>query len=368
MKKISITSLLLSIIFVSFSSKADTKNATRPLKVLHIALHQGCLNDFEEVAQQLSLDVTSWYIHSNPAHFDEYAHGAAIYNIGHDRAKRVWEKHKDYFNQFDVVMTSDTAPLSRIFLQNEWKKPLIIWICNRFDYCDYSSLDCQFPDQEYYNLIRNAVHQSNVKIVSYTPYEYHYAATKGINIGTRTIKPIGCLPKTTTKDFKSAISADINKQDTLFLYPRLEPNQIKFVEQQCAQQGIVTYSGVYNGPQDLKNFKGVIYFPYQWSNLALFENIQNGLIHFIPSKRFIAENQHRIRYCTLNNFDLCEWYCSEYQDLFVYFDSWQDLKEKMKTTDYDAMSNKIKSRAQQHRTTMLTRWQELFDECKQFLN
>ena len=70
--------------------------------------------------------------------------GNAVYNIGHQRAETVWNRHKDYFDKFDVIVTSDTAPLSRIFLQNGWRKPLIIWVCNRFDYCDYASLDLVF--------------------------------------------------------------------------------------------------------------------------------------------------------------------------------------------------------------------------------
>jgi len=63
--------------------------------------------------------------------------------------KKFGNLHKDYFDTFDVIVTSGTAPLHESFLQNGWTKPLIIWICNRFDYCDYASLDCNFPDQEY---------------------------------------------------------------------------------------------------------------------------------------------------------------------------------------------------------------------------
>ena len=43
--------------------------------------------------------------------FDGISSGNALYNVGHERAQNIWNKHKDYFNQFDAIITSDTAPL-----------------------------------------------------------------------------------------------------------------------------------------------------------------------------------------------------------------------------------------------------------------
>ncbi len=333
----------------------------RPLKVFHICLHKGCANDFAEVARELSLDLTTWYIQDLPREqFDALSPGNTIYNIDHGRAKRVWDKNKVFFNTFDVVVTSDIAPLSRIFLQNGWRKPLIIWVCNRFDYADSIRLD-----REYYDLIRKATQQKNVRIVSYTPYEHHYARSKGIEFGTFTIKPVGCVDREVKSDFRSAIPAEIEKTRTLFVYPRLDPHQVRYVQQQCAGAGIPTYCGVYNGPDDLKGFKGIIYFPYAWSNLALFENLHRGLIHFVPSEKFVRENARKpIRHFTLNNFHLCEWYCPEYRHLLVYFDSWQDLKQKIEQVDYTDMSKKIKSFAIEHRKMMLEHWGHVFEELR----
>ena len=355
MKK-NIALLLLLVSALAFGSE-------KRLKVLHLSLHLGCINDFAEVGNELGLDLTSWYIHRSHVEFEGHEAGNNIYNITHARAEGVWNRHKDYFNQFDVVITSDTAPLSRIFLQNGWKKPLIIWVCNRFNYADFERQDGHFPDGEYYDLFRKATQMKNVKIISYTPYEYHYTAAKGIHIGQRTIKPVGSLEQEVPANFKSAIPSHIKKEETAFVYPRLSDGQLRYIQQKCAEAGIKTYSGAYNGPEDLKGLKGTIYFPYQWSNLALFENMQRGMVHFIPSEKFIRENYRTpIRYVTLDKFHLCEWYAPEHRDLLVYFDSWSDLKHKIATTDYVAMSKKIKAFAQQHRATMLGRWQQVFDE------
>jgi len=335
-----------------------------PFKILHMSLHKGCINDFAEVAQELSLDCTNWYIHDSRDQFDPEAKGNDIYNITAERAKQVWQLNKEYFDEFDAIITSDTAPLSRIFLQNDWEKPLIIWICNRFDYHDGQSGSGKFPDKAYYDLFRAAIDKPNVKIISYTPYEHYYAHQKGVPIGTLTIRPIGCLPKEPIEKFTSAIPATIHKAETIFIYPRMSAEQSKHVQEKCTNVGITTYYSIYNGPDDLTDFKGVLYFPYAWSNLALFENIQRGIVHFVPTEQFVKEisRNEPIPHFTSTNFRLCDWYCDEYKDLFVYFDSWQDLQEKVKTTDYQSLHEKIKKAGLAHWHKNLDAWKDLFEE------
>lgn len=329
-------------------------------KILHISFHKGCIKDFEEVAHELSLNVTSWYIHDNVDDFDGVSRGNVIYNISHKRAQRVWERHKEYFNSFDMIITSDTAPLSRIFLQNNWKKPLIIWVCNRFDYSDCGTREGDFPDAEYYDLFKKATKMKNVRIVAYTPYEHVYMREKGINAGSLTIKPIGSLEEGMRSGSKSAIPETIDQKNVLFIYPRLDSeDQLKYVEQRCASVGLKTYSGAYNGPNDLEGFKGIIYFPYAWSNLALFENLQRGIIHFVPTERFVRELGSKVRNCTVQRFELVEWYMPEYRPYLVYFDSWQDLKNKV-NQDYSALQKEICKAGAGHRQEMLHRWDRLF--------
>ena len=341
----------------------------RPIKVLHLSFHKGCCNDFAEVAEELGLELTTWYILGRETHplifFDGKTHsGNAVYNIGHDRAKAIWEIHKDFFNQFDVIVTSDTAPLSRIFLQNNWKKPLIIWVCNRFDYYDAASLDCAFPDSEYYNLFRRATKMPNVKIVSYTPYEHHYMREKGIPVDNFTIRPLGTRERHNAEPMESYIPDVVDKGATLFLYPRLEQRHVRYIQDRCKEIGIATYSGVYNGPDDLKKFKGILYIPYAWSNLALFEHLQRGFVHFVPSEKFMMQAFNQglpIRIFTKTNFHLCDWYCDEFHDLFIYFDSWQDLKNKVESINYEQISDRVKSAGILHRENALRYWHEIFD-------
>jgi hypothetical protein len=361
MHKSSIWAAIIGIFFTALSS-------AQQLKVLHLGFHRGCINDFEYVAQHLGINLTSVYIHDKPSQWlDGKTTGSAIYNIGHDRAVAIWEKHKDYFDQFDVILTSDTAPLSRIFLQNNWQKPLIIWICNRFDYCDEASRDCHFPDPEYYQLFRDAMNQSNVHIIAYTPFEHYYAKLKGIDIGSRIIKPCA-LPDNNFKE--SLVPAHINKHETFFIPPYHNETIFFNFAEHCRKLGIPVYGGRYNGPGDLREFKGIIHLPYGWSNVALFENIQNGVPYFIPSKEFFAQLKKQHNYwfqdsCHIDMVELSEWYTPDHKDLFIYFDSWQDLAAKIKNTDYAVAREKTLQIAQRHHDAMLDRWKKIFDTIKQ---
>lgn len=330
------------------------------IRVLHLSFHAGCIGDINEVAKELDWNLTTWNPLSSRQSSERFLgpgdHPMGAYNMTHERAARIWAKNRQYFEQFDMVITSDTAPLSRIFIQNGWRKPLIIWVCNRFNYCVGPGSQGGM-DREYYQLFEQAVKMPNVCVASYTPFEHYFAALYKVDIRGPIIKPIGTKQGVCAE---SAIPSGVQKEKTLFVWPGFggcKKEQLEHIKGQCDQLGYPTYCGRYNGPDDLTDFKGVIYFPYQASNLALFENLQRGIVHFVPSERFIAQlikEGASIYYWHEPYY--CEWYFGVHRDVIVYFDSWQDLKEKIATTDYPAMHAKIKAFGRAHREEMLDAW------------
>jgi hypothetical protein len=335
------------------------------LQVLHLSFHKGCLREIETIAQELQCNVTSLFISDlAPKEFDGTSTGNTLYNIGHERAENIWNKHKDYFNQFDAIITSDTAPLARIFLQNNYTKPLIIWVCNRFDYTDTANLDCYFPDEEFYQLFQQAKNKKNVYTIPYTAFESFYAAQKNVIFNNEIIQPSGIF---TTQNNSSTIPAHIDKSQTFFIPPYLNDISMNLI-QECSRRGVNAYNGRYNGPSDLKDFKGIIHIPYAWSNVAFFENIQNGLPYFIPSITFMINNLDTGKIWWpngnyfKNNYQLAEWYNKENSEIITYFDSWDDLKHKIESTDFDALRTKIKLYAQKHRAATIKKWKSIFSQ------
>ena len=206
----------------------------------------------------------------------------------------------------------------------------------------------------------------NAIVVAYTPFEQYFAALYGVDMRGHLIKPIGTQEGVC---MRSAIPENINRAETIFIYPGFpgcKQEELSYIQTQCSSLGFATYSGRYNGPDDLKAFKGVIYFPYQASNLVFFENIQRGIIHFVPSERFINDliKKGEPVYYWYEPY-YCEWYFGEHRDICVYFDSWDDLREKVKATDYETMHKKIKAFACYHKNEMMGQWRGLFDDLLQ---
>lgn len=328
----------------------------KQMKVLHISFHKGCQNDIEYIAKKLNFELTSMVYEC------DLSIGNDKYNITHEKAEYQWNKYKDYYNSFDVIITSDTAPLSRIFLQNNFEKKLIIWICNRFDYANQPTT---FPDQEYFDLMNGAHLRPNVSVIGYTPFENYYAnCVRNVFVGDAVIKPIGKIADTYNNYTSTQVE---NKSNTYIVGPYHNDNIMMNLREKVESLGIRVYNGRYCGPKDLSEFAGMIHIPYAWSNLALFETIQVEVPYFIPSLAFIKElaaqstNERNFFWTPpliLDKLHLSEWYCDELKDVFIYFDSWDDLKSKIASFDRENHRKKLREFGDQHEANMLELWKK----------
>jgi len=239
------------------------------MKLLHLSFHKGCINDLQYICDRLGYQCevfspnTEWNTNKTLPSLAEP--DCQHYNITHERALKYWNTYKDYFDRFDCIVTSDTSPLSRIFLQNGWNKKLIIWICNRFDYAHGS--DSGFPDKEYYDLIKKATTLPNVHLIGYTAFENIYAEMKGIDIGRRVIRPSGGISDV-YNNHKHKYKPEL--KNTLFVPPYHNDTIMMNLKNQLEIMGLQAYTGRYDGPYDLTNYKAVVHIPYAWSNLAFF--------------------------------------------------------------------------------------------------
>ena len=209
---------LMTIILCCILSNALP--AEQALKVLHICFHDGCIEELAGVAKPCNLQITSWNIAKLPPYFfDPTTEGGhSLYNIDHQRAASIYEKHRDFFNQFDAIFVSDTTALARIFLQNQWKKPLIIWVPNRFDFNISPPPERPFPDPEYYQLLNEAKKRENVIVLASNPFEFFYARERNVDLGNRVIKPSASY--ITEKDENRMV--DPVKSGQIFMHERTE--------------------------------------------------------------------------------------------------------------------------------------------------
>ena len=55
--------------------------------------------------------------------------------------------------------------------------------------------------------------------------------------------------------------------------------------------------------------------------------------------------------------NISEWYDEKYKDLLIYFDSWEDLRKKVHTLNYDKHKLKLKEFGEKHIKTTLNKWE-----------
>lgn len=329
------------------------------MKFLHLTFHKGCELDIEYAFTKLGHEVTVMRFDDGETEpFSTPYVQSKIYEVTHDRAAKSWAKYKDYYESFDAIITSDTCPVSRTFLQNGWTKPLLIWICNRFDY----AILPEKYDPEFYVLLRDIVNRPNVRIFGNAVIENIYATQiKNVNVGDFIIKPIG-------KNMQSAkLTKTYTIEDPNIFYIPPYQNETKLINlsEKLTSLGIENKCERFNEHiSELLEYKGSVCIPYAWSTIVFFERLQLGIVTFIPTQRFLIELFKTGNWWFQPPFNiehpetlvLSEWYCSEHADLFVFFDSWIDLLGKINKTDYVAKTKTILDFAKNHEEECLSRW------------
>ena len=74
------------------------------MKILHLSFHYGCISDLDTVFKTLGHEV----VH-------QFNKRKIPYTISEQLAHQLWNQHKNYYNEFDIIITSDTVALYKIF-------------------------------------------------------------------------------------------------------------------------------------------------------------------------------------------------------------------------------------------------------------
>jgi len=312
------------------------------LRVLHLTCHRGCEAYVQQLAKRQAWDLQTWFLPDRPGDFG----GNAAYNQTRERAQEFWDRWGDALNRVDLVLVSDTAPLARGILQNlkQFQARLLVWVCNRFDYVDREALAPgeEFPDPAWGQLLAEATrsHPSQVRVVSYTALERRYALEHGVDWSGRhadlVLRPVPRYEPEQSeqpqlqKVADSPIPDDVVRPDTWFIPPYTNDQECLDLAFLSPLLEVPLYRGRYAGPDDLVDFAAILHVPYAPSNLALFENWARGLVYYIPTLPFLtrltAQTNHWFS-GDQSRADSSEWYCAAHRHLFVYFDSWEHLRQ-----------------------------------------
>lgn len=244
----------------------------------------------------------------------------SISNMNAAKADAIWKAHSEYFNSFDAVFVSHLATWSRVFLQNGWKKPLYVWFFFRFDH----DVDDR---HEYYKLLKETRLQPNVKFIAATEQDRVYVQNILGDFPVKIISPFVCV----NNEVKTKISCDEN---TFFLVGK--HNETLFTNKLDSFK-ISTYKHNWTtSVPDLRGVRGVIHMPYVYATASLYENLALENIYFLPDESLLKTliNDYRggsgyfwDSHGEKGDFSQTEWYREENKNLFVYYSSFEELKE-----------------------------------------
>ncbi len=320
----------------------------RNIKILHITNHSGTTLNANQIATYIN--------NSNPkTNPKPNSNSNNIYNLSIQITTKPWQYHhyinsaqantifeewqkQIELNTYDILLFTDTIMYGRPFLQNIDKHPcqIILYITNRFDWGIWN-----ITDPDFYKLYSSKSRNNRVICITDNRYDKYYAEIKG-NIHfpledyvrlTPYISPILHISANYTNKFKLLIQnrgTDINHYK-----PMLDSYGIQYDVFDSVKR--------YRDKEHICEYLGILHLPYQVNIQSLWENLGYGIIHFIPSKRFILEllentnwyywEEHNkktsnCKQLFAKSIDYSEWYSQDLNDCFIYFDNWNDLYYK----------------------------------------
>jgi hypothetical protein len=330
------------------------------MKILHLSHHIGCFKDQEYILTKLGHEVTSLKVL-------ELGETLTIINpiesfrMSSPLARVVWSEVKDYLNSFDVVLTSDTAPISRIILENieEFTGKLVIWICNRYNYE-------LFGDTEWTKLFDKANDFPNVKIVPYTLFEKVWADANGIRTENwEVITPLG----------KWAATSDlVEKDNDVWVGMYWNDNKFMNLKQKLLDMGVKAQGGDgerYADVNELKRHYAMITLPDAPSKLICFELIHLGVPALLPAKPLMKQLKNTEGYGIPlapaqfddNIIDVLEWYDPELEDCRYYYNSFEEIPKLITSIKHsqDVIRENCEYHSQRLEEKILEQWKNLYD-------
>lgn len=267
-------------------------------------------------------------------------------------ADAIWHVYSDYFNSFDAVFVSHCASWSRVFLQNGWKKPLYVWLFFRFDH--------DVPDREvYYKLIKEAKSRPNVKFIAATEQDKLYANSVLGDFPVEVVPPFACTNTAT----KRKISCEgmfylVAKHNESLFSSKLEALKIPIYKHDW-----------HSFAPDLRGVKGILHMPYVCATASLYENWALENIYFLPTESFLrtlctAPNYFWDSHGERGDFSQTEWYREENKPLFIYYSSFEELKQMSDDPNLNSLfanrKRNLRDANQQRLEETQKKWGEIF--------
>ena len=355
--------------------------------ILHITKNNDCIKYINIIIETINSNINNLTNNS----FNNFKLENKIMDypnfISEKIANDIWDVEKDFYNKFDIVIVSDIVMISMPLLYNMEKHntKVIFYLFNRVDWGCWNISNDDYNKYIETLKVTSEKYSNRITYLYNNKYDYKICNDLGIGTGTGTnnsnilnnkyIPNISLINKrlNTYEWSKLIVFGAGTNINNYYLYL----NKISYdyySERPC---------NIFNNYDEINinNYMGILLLPYQTSTHSLYHNLGKGTLYFIPSKRFIYElydnkwyywegkiekNDKGEEYKKYDNFkkaniDLSEFY--QHPELFIYFDSWEDLCNKFNfykdSKNYNNKVNEIYKYIINLNNYGLTFWYEL---------
>lgn len=305
----------------------------RHLRIKFLNHHWGTVSELQSVTRALSLrhgvnitfsESMGVFEHTN-RHRVSKQDALEYANSAHARAECD-------VDAFDLMVVGDIMALIRPHLESCCRLPMVAWLTTRLDW----EMD---GDQEWLDRVETASRWPNFRIYPNNLLEAKYATDLGARPTFSDYLPGTGIPSDYWRAaFREGPQAPHPTNDSELVVP------ISVRIQECLldpllERGIkaTTYPrNRYGGPFALTN-RIVVHVPYQSNTMSIFENLHQRVIYVLPTLRLFRqigttcgahiEKVDAARFSDDDMMRYMDWWRTDLQHLFFYFDSYDDLRE-----------------------------------------
>ncbi len=345
------------------------------ISVLLINVHFGVANEVEGALRALETNFTITHDRGVPV---------ADYVVTQQASDEWWHQHSNLCDEYDFVISGDTAPLARPMFEHCHNAVVVGLITNRYDWA--------IPDDRQYDaMMAAASKRPNVRMVQNNLFEqFHAKVLKQADIFFSAYIPSAGIPSQLAVQVFDSLDVT-EKQRPLDDSEILVVDHTTTGRDHAEREVIISFLGKqananlrvlqpahYGGPLGLQN-RVLLHIPYQSNTMALFENLGVNVIYLLPSLRLYrswGHEQalgHQVRMAGHRPYELPEnvylkyvdWYRSDLQHLFYYFDTLEDLLPSSKLRQQIAQEATTKRTLIQthmggHKQCVMNQWKQLF--------
>jgi hypothetical protein len=350
------------------------------MKLFNLDCHISVIADLKKIFEDLGHSVTSWSISGHNWVFNREPSKVDVINqntwrgINKNLCDAFYERYKDELSEYDGFIC--TYPPVFSMLYKKFDKPIIIQVPIRYEMPFFNNKNEWNLFNDY---LRKNIDSGKIIATANSEYDKKYFEF----FVNRECELIPSICEYTNTQWNPT-------KDTFLFYSNLYPDIIN-KEIITHKQSIGKYSW-----EDISKYQGIILLPYNCSTMSMFEYYTANIPLFCPSIKFMVElfqkypnhiltdltwnrifgmRPKSIIDCDVNNdpnrydnleiitkwIEYSDFYNQESMPHIVYFDSFDDMYFKLKTTNLNEVHDRMKKYNETRKIDIYNKWEKILN-------